>query len=406
MRVSDKVLYNTVTYNLQQNLDKLLKLHESASSGMRINRPSDDPIGVTKIIDYATAISKAEQYERNADNGIAFLSATESAISTAQDALLRAKELSLSALNGTYSATDRALMAKEVDQLYEEAIQVANTRHNGRYIFSGYNINTQPYNEIVVDSSNKAIRFTEGAGTYTASLTEGTYTANALASEIKRALEAANGSNTYTVSYDEASMKFIITNDAVNTDSLDILWENAATTAENILGFTATDHAAIAPGNSTTGDNTVETYAGTADPNGYIEVEIGTGTTIQINMPGYRVFGTATDGTDILATLDNLKTALENNDQAEIGALMSSLDAGMEQLNDARAEIGARMNRLDNAKGYLSDMKIDLMGYKSEAGDADMTQVITELTMQQNAVEMSRASAARVLQQSLLDFLK
>jgi len=117
MRVSDKVLYNTVTNNLQQNLEKMLELQESGSSGKRINRPSDDPIGVMKVIDYTTAISKADQYQRNIDNGISSLDATESAIATTQDILVRAKELSISALNGTSSASDRGIVAKEVQQL-------------------------------------------------------------------------------------------------------------------------------------------------------------------------------------------------------------------------------------------------------------------------------------------------
>lgn len=297
MRVSDKVLYNTVTNNLQQNLEKMLKVQESASSGKKINHPSDDPVGAMKIMDYDTAISRTEQYQRNIANGATFLNATESAISTTHEIMIRAKELSVSALNGTSSAVDRSIMAEEVDQLYQEAMQIANTQFNGRYLFAGYNINTQPY------SSDR-------------------------------------------------------------------------------------------------------TYTGTASPNGYIEIEIDSGSTVEINMPGYRVFGTATDGTDILGTLDTLKTVLEDNDQAGIGAVMDDLDSGMAQLNNVRAEVGARMNRLDTAKSYLSKMKIDLMGYKSEAGDADITQVITELAMQQNAVEMSRASAARVLQQSLLDFLR
>src|SRR3989337_355984 len=146
MRVSDKVLYNTVTSNLQQNLEKMLELQESGSSGKRINRPSDDPIGAMKVIDYMTAISKADQYQRNIDNGISSLDATESAIATTQDILVRAKELSISALNGTSSASDRGIVAKEVQQLYEQVLQIANTQSNGGYIFAGYNIGTPAYN--------------------------------------------------------------------------------------------------------------------------------------------------------------------------------------------------------------------------------------------------------------------
>ena len=131
-----------------------------------------------------------------------------------------------------------------------DAINDADAGVTASIINSGY----------VIDSSSKAIRFTEGATTYTATLTEGTYTADALASEVKRAIEAANGSNTYTVSYDTATKKFSITSNSANSDSLDILWEDAITTAEGILGFTAADHSEITAGNSTTSDSAVGSY--------------------------------------------------------------------------------------------------------------------------------------------------
>lgn len=297
MRVSDKVLYNTVTGNLQRNLENLLEVQESASSGKRINRPSDDPIGIMKVIDYNTALSRAEQYQRNADNGIAFLSATESAISTTQNVLVRAKELAVSALNATNNPALRGVMAREIEQMYQQALQVANTQFDGKYIFAGYNTGTAPYDPVVG-------------------------------------------------------------------------------------------------------------YTGTASPNGNIGVEIDSGSTVTINMPGYRVFGTSSYGTDILGTLNSLKSALDNNNTQGISNAMDDLDSAMDQMNEARAEIGARMNRLETAKEYSSKLKVDLTAYKSEIEDADIAKVITELAMQQNILEMSRATAARALQQSLLDFLR
>lgn len=297
MRVSDKLLYNTVLNNLQQNLEKMLDLQESASSGKRIIRPSDDPIGIMKVMDYDTAISKAEQYQRNIDNGIAFLSSTESAVSTSQNILVRAKELSITALNGTNSDAERSIISKEVDQLHQQVIQIANTRVNGQYIFAGFNTGTAtgPYDP--------------------------------------------NG-----------------------------------------------------------------TYTGTPYPDGDIEVEVDSGSTVTINMPGDRVFGTSTSG--VIETLDNLKSALQNNDIPGINNALNDLDSAMDQLSNVRAEIGARINRLETAKSYIGKLKDDLTEYKSGTEEADITKVITALAMQQNALEMSRASAARVLQQSILDFLR
>ncbi|MDD5434009.1 MAG: flagellar hook-associated protein FlgL [Nitrospira sp.] len=296
MRVSEKGLYNTITNDLQTGLEKLLKLQESASSGKKIIRPSDDPAGVMKVIDYDTAISKVEQYQRNIESVNSGLTSTESAIANVQEVVQRAKELSVQALNSNNNSSERAVISKEIEQISQQVLQIANTQVNGKYLFSGYNINTAPY------SSD---------GTYT-----GTY------------------------------------------------------------------------------------------PGGYMKVEVNSGATIEANMPGYKVFGSSAYGTNIIGTLNNLKTSLENNDTSGISSSMANLDPALDQLNNARAEVGAKTNRLDIAKNYLGRLKIDLTDFKSQSEDADLTEVITQLTLQQNIVDASRACISRVLQESILNFLK
>lgn len=297
MRVSNKELYETVMGNMHRNLEKLLEFQDSASSGKKIKKPSDNPAGAMKVVDYNTAISKAEQYQRNINNGTAFLNATETAMSTTQDILQRAKELAISALNGTNSAADRNAMAKEVEQLYGQLRQIANTKYDDRYIFAGFRTDVAPYDN--------------------------------------------NGS-----------------------------------------------------------------YTGTASTDGYLDVEIDAGNTMPINMPGYAVFGSATDGTDILASLDDLQTAMKNNDTGAIGAAMTNIDSGMDQINNARAEIGARLNRLEIAKSHFDKLKSDLAKYKSDTEDVDIAKIISDVALQQSMLEASRAIAAKVLQQSILDFLR
>ena len=111
-----------------------------------------------------------------------------------------------------------------------------------------------------VTASNNTIVFNDGSNR-TATLSAGTYSPNALAAELKRALEAANGgTDTYTVSYDSSSHKFSIANDTGNGNPIDLLWEDPATTAPGLLGFNATDHVSIGAGASMTGDSAVGGY--------------------------------------------------------------------------------------------------------------------------------------------------
>lgn len=111
-----------------------------------------------------------------------------------------------------------------------------------------------------VTSSNSTIVFNDGASR-TATLTPGTYSGEALAIELKRALEAANGSSdTYAVSYDNTTNKFSIASSANNANATDLLWEDSGTTAADLLGFSATDHDVVAAGASTSGDSAVGGY--------------------------------------------------------------------------------------------------------------------------------------------------
>lgn len=111
-----------------------------------------------------------------------------------------------------------------------------------------------------ISGANNTIVFNDGSSR-TATLTAGTYSGDALSAEIKRALEAANGgADTYTVSYDNTTHKFSISNDSANSNAVDILWEDPTTTAAALLGFSASDHASIAVGASAAGDSAVGGY--------------------------------------------------------------------------------------------------------------------------------------------------
>ena len=108
-----------------------------------------------------------------------------------------------------------------------------------------------------VDATNKTLLFNDGADR-TATLTEGTYTAEELSAEVKRAMEAANGSvDTYSVAYSSSAFKFTLSNNTGNTNAVDLLVEHASTTAEGLLGFSATNLAPVAVGGSVTGDSAV-----------------------------------------------------------------------------------------------------------------------------------------------------
>lgn len=139
MRITNNMLINNMVYNLNQNLKTLEKLQYQKATGKKFRVPSDDPIGVSKSLKFNTDIAKLEQYKRNAEDAMSWMVDTELALGEIGEVLKRAYELTVDAANGTKkSPEDLQKVKEEIDQLREHLIQIGNTTHAGRHIFSGY----------------------------------------------------------------------------------------------------------------------------------------------------------------------------------------------------------------------------------------------------------------------------
>ncbi|MEB3236422.1 MAG: flagellar hook-associated protein FlgL [Candidatus Sericytochromatia bacterium] len=142
--------------------------------------------------------------------------------------------------------------------------------------------------------------------------------------------------------------------------------------------------------------------------------EVGMKVTMTYNVPGHIVFGdTAVDGTgnpvdptNVFKVLDDLNTALTSNDGAGIARMLGMFDARLEKFLAAQAEIGAKVNRLDLLTDRLEDQRVNLQGLKSEAEDADIATLITDLNQQDSVYRASLAATQRVIQPTLLDYLR
>ena len=116
---------------VQNNIEKL-------SSGMRINRAGDDPAGLAVSEKMRSQISGLNQAERNIQNGVSFIQATEGYLQETQDILHRVRELSVQSANGIYSAEDRMQIQVEVSQLVDEINRIAShAQFNGMNLLTG-----------------------------------------------------------------------------------------------------------------------------------------------------------------------------------------------------------------------------------------------------------------------------
>jgi flagellar hook-associated protein 3 FlgL len=292
-RVTQNMIKDRSFGALQAGLGRLATLQEQMSTGKVLNRPSDSPTDTTSAMRIRSSIADVTQYGRNANDGNGWLSQIDSALTSANDQVLRARDLALQGANeGVSGPTAREAMAAEVDQIRGGLIDTANSNYLGRPVFGG------------VTGGPKA--------------------------------------------YDATG-----------------------------------------------------TYVGTA---GAVNRTVADGTTIRVDTDGQAAFGAT--GSSVFDHLAALSTALRAGDQAGISASISALDADRNRITTAQTDNGSRQIRVEGAIQASQDNVLKLGSSLSDIENVDLPKVIVDLQMQQTAYQASLAATAKVMQPSLLDFLR
>jgi flagellin len=121
--------------NVQLGINRSM---EHLSSGQRINRAADDASGLAVSEQMRGQIRGLNQAERNIQNGVSFIQATEGFLQGTQDVLHRVRELSIQAANGIFTETDRMMIQVEVSQLVAEVDRIAShAQFNGMNMLTG-----------------------------------------------------------------------------------------------------------------------------------------------------------------------------------------------------------------------------------------------------------------------------
>jgi flagellar hook-associated protein 3 FlgL len=150
------------------------------------------------------------------------------------------------------------------------------------------------------------------------------------------------------------------------------------------------------------GDITAVTYVGDG---GVEQVEIDSGLTVNKNMPGNQIFQPAA-GTDVYATLINLRDALRAGNAAQINAAITATDNAHTQIVTEVSQLGNKSNIMENTTSNLTAKKTALTKLSSEIGDTDAAAAIVKLQTAQNVYDAAMSSSTLMLRQkTLVDWL-
>jgi flagellar hook-associated protein 3 FlgL len=108
----------------------------------------------------------------------------------------------------------------------------------------------------------------------------------------------------------------------------------------------------------------------------------------------------------LLPALRTLSQDLQDNNVAALGTSdLKALDAGMDTITGVQAQIGAITNRVTAAGSRLDNLSDVTTKLLSNTQDADLPKALTDLSMQQNALQSALQAGSTLIQQSLMDFL-
>lgn len=151
LRVTQSMMNARLLSNITGNMNRMNTLQDQLSSGKRINKPSDDPVGLTFAMRYRSELQANDQYERNVDSATSLLEYTDTTMGEAVTVLQRVRELMVEGSNGTLPQDARNSISTELKQLHSQLVEIGNSQFNGKYMFNGEMTQTAPYSKRTID---------------------------------------------------------------------------------------------------------------------------------------------------------------------------------------------------------------------------------------------------------------
>jgi flagellar hook-associated protein 3 FlgL len=209
MRITNNMQLTDALASQARASQQMYDLTQQATSGLKINSPSDDPAGYASVVTANAQISVLQARSTAISTASGDMSLADGALSSAGDLLVQAKQLAIQSADGSQSATDRANSASQVNQIIQQLVALGNTQGANGYIFGGTKTDTPPF-----DSSGN---FTGNGGVMQVEVANGVLTqSNASGAN---AFTAAGGRN---VMGDLQALATALTNNDVPTISASI----------------------------------------------------------------------------------------------------------------------------------------------------------------------------------------
>ncbi|WP_078555828.1 flagellar hook-associated protein FlgL [Bacillus alkalicellulosilyticus] len=366
MRVTQSMLANNTLRHISQGYDRLGRLQEQLATQKKISRASQDPVVAMKGMRFRSEVTEVEQFKRNLSEVYSWMDNSDSALDKTTQAIHRIRELVVQASNDTYESSQRSNMAKEIQQIAEHIESLANTKVNGKFIFNGTNTTNPPVNIKDININMNDFQF--------------------------------DNQENFVIQFNNKQFKFNAEENAfVNGNERIVVapGENGPEVTHQIGDGEPTEVA--------TKDLILSDKKALSTNEENVKIEVMKGIFMPVNTNPQNVFSA-----EMFADLKKVIDVLTNPSSTgrEIEKFLDRIDVHANNVVNERAELGARMNRVEMIEIRIMEQEIIAKKSMSENEDADAERLIMDLIAQESVHRAALASGARLMQPSLLDFLR
>ena len=385
-----------VQYELQQSQQNLSTALQQVSTGLRVNQLSDDPTASANMVRSLAASSAVDRYTSTGNTVLSTLQSADSALSSVVTSLNSALSLGTQGANGTMNSADRTGVATQIQAVLSNVVAQANTSFQGSYVFAGTASTTPPF----VQASSS---YTSSATTLSAAtpLTAGASTTLSDAQTGQSfTFKAAAGDTVATLTQAVAGAVAAGTLSAGTSVSTSASGGLAIASTTGVVA-TSTD-AALGSLSATPGTSIPTAYAYVGN-NGTNTVAVGDNLTVAGNLSGSQVF---TSGANVIQSLGNLITALQSGTSAQIGTAAQSINTALNFVSQQRIPLGNSISQINSQETYLAQDTVTLTAQQNALVGVNLAEAATNLSQAELNNSAMLAAAAKVVPQTLLDYLK
>jgi flagellar hook-associated protein 3 FlgL len=412
-RISSNRSINDMQYQLQKRNERLYDLNNQMGSQKRIQNLRDDPLAAAHSTRYLSRISHLDRYVKNAERVQGEYRVAEGYMQSANRILHRIREIAVQGANDTFTKADKQAMGQEINQLLNELIEIGNARHaDGTSMFAGDKTMTTPYRVLegnVEGINGRVVTSVEYRGSVEPSKLE--------IGRESFVTKHFSGNEVFWAEQQQVFSRVAAQNYTVTEDTYIEIDGHK-------IGLSAGDniHTIIAKIN----DTPVQVEAGLDPVRSSLSIATTTphqlwlqdapetsvlrdlGIIGGVGRPPFNIAQDAvSSGGSLFDMVIYLRDRLYEGDTLEIGGgALKGIDLAQDKLVSTISELGAQDERIQVALRRMESEIPELQEQNSKETDLDLEEAIIELKRLQQAQQAALGTAGRIIQPTLLDFLR